>query len=70
MTTANNYCNVSLWINNDVGLYNFARDYARRYTRQRAAELVCEALAELGITHTPDGVKYSVSAIRAAMVGM
>lgn len=65
-----NFWNVSLWINNDEGLYNFAKDYARRYTRQRAAEEMLSALNEMGVTHTPDGVKYSVSAIRAAMVGM
>lgn len=67
-----NHWNVSLWINNDEGLYNMARDYLRssRYTREQAAEAMLDALSEIGITHTPDGAPYSKTTIRAAMRGM
>ena len=66
-----NHWNVSLWINNDEGLYNEARAFIRKCgSKQRAAERLYQVWSDHGVTHTPDGVKYSVSAIRAAMVGM
>lgn len=67
-----NHWNVSLWINNDEGLYRMAVDYARRrsVTKDRAAVLMLDALHEAGITHTPDGAKYTKTTIRAAMVEM
>ena len=74
--------NVSLWINNDEGLYRMAKDYIARTRyyvsfstngykpRDIAAQRMLEALERDGITHTPDGAKYSVTAIRNAMRGM
>lgn len=63
--------NVSLWINNDEGLYNEARRWVKRSdNRKEAAENFLESLRYMGITETPDGAKYSVTSIRAAMVGM
>lgn len=66
-----NHWNVSLWINNDEGLYNEARNFIRHYGNKKdAARMMFRAWADYGITHTPDGAPYSVSSIRAAMVGM
>lgn len=66
-----NHWNVSLWINNDEGLYNEARHCIRHSaTRQEAAEGMLAYLAMNGIDKTPDGAPYSVTTIRAAMVGM
>ncbi len=63
--------NVSLWINNDEGLYKLARYYARKSTnRADAAEGMLEQLNSGGIYETPDGAKYSKTSIRAAMVGI
>ena len=57
--------NVSLWINNDEGLYHLAPYCVRRGTRDEAAR---KLLAELP-SETPDGAKYSLSSVRAALVG-
>lgn len=65
------YWNVSLWISNDEGLYNMARDYIRRCkTKDAAARALVESLKECGIEKTPDGARYSYSAVRAALVGL
>ena len=67
-----NHWNVSLWINNDEGLYNMARDYVRayRYGKLPAAMAMLRDLQDMGVTKTPDGAPYSVSSIRAAMAGL
>lgn len=66
-----NHWNVSLWINNDEGLYRMALDCIRReHTRQQAAQAMLEWLSDVGYNVTPDGAPYSVSSIRAAMSGM
>lgn len=66
-----NHWNVSLWINNDEGLYNMARRAIRRNkTRLGAAVDMLRDLEDCGIEKTPDGAPYSTSSIRAAMVGM
>jgi hypothetical protein len=65
-----NHWNVSLWINNDEGLYRDACGFSRRHGKDKGAEMMLENLKQLGITKTPDGAPYSKSSIRAAMVGM
>lgn len=62
---------VSLWINNDEPLYRLAQRCVRRTrTREEAAALMLEDLQEGGITHTPDGARYSKHTIKKAMRGL
>jgi hypothetical protein len=69
-----NHWNVSLWINNDEGLYRMAQNYVlfkqRSYTRDQCAAAMLSELKDQDITHTPDGAPYTVTTIRAAMIGM
>ena len=66
-----NHWNVSLWINNDQGLYNMAKEYISVYrTRNIAAYAMLNSLHDSGKWFTPDSAPYSYSSVRAAMVGM
>lgn len=67
--------NVALWIANDEGLYNMAREYIRgarreRASRESAAEEMLSDLNVSGITHTPDGARYTKTSILHAMRGL
>jgi len=62
--------NQSLWISNDEGLYRKACHLVRVFNREDAASAMLEWLECAGISHTPDGVKWSKTGIRAAMVGL
>lgn len=66
-----NHWNVSLWINNDYGLYQQARYCVRSsMNKEAAARKMMETLKAEGVVKTPDGAPYSVSTIKAAMVEM
>ena len=69
-----NHWNVCLWINNDEGLYRLAKEsIAISDNRNHAAKLMLDYLINPefhSVSKTPDGAPYSVSSIRAAMVGM
>lgn len=64
------YWNVALWIGNDEGLYNAACQNIRRYGKDAAARIFVKDMADCGITETPDGAKYSISAVREALKGL
>ena len=66
-----NQWNVSLWINNDEGLYRMAKAAINRNRGKKDARYAA-AYDLLGLLpeKTPDGAPYSVTAIRAALVGM
>lgn len=66
-----NAWNVSLWINNDEGLYGMAkRQISYSETKDIAARNMLRDLVGCGMTHTPDGVPYTKTNIRLAMVDM
>jgi hypothetical protein len=62
-----NQWNVSLWLNNDEGMYNTMRECLKTSkTRRKAA---CRLQGMLP-AKTPDGARYSVVAILGAMEGL
>ena len=60
--------NQSLWLNNDEGLYRMAKECIEETANRDDA--VGMFLDCLGMSHTPDGVKWSKAGIRAGMQGM
>ena len=64
--------NVSLWINNDEGLYLHAQELLRgdKLPRKVAAKRMLQNLHDMRITQTPDGARYSAASIYSAMEGM
>lgn len=71
--------NVSLWIGNDEGLYLLALDHIARAKRDRrgvdrptdsALNIAARRLVADLPPRTPDGARYSVTAVRAALSGL
>ena len=62
-----NHWNVSLWINNHQGLYDWAQQLLNTHTKTQTAAIMANTLEGQA---TPDGVRYRFSSIRAALVGM
>jgi len=50
--------NVSLWIGNDEGLYEMAKEY-----RHRGYASFAENIREIGMLETPDGVSWTDSGL-------
>ena len=59
-----NAWNVALWINNDEGLYNWARESTREMGREKAARYLAQAMEG---ERTPDGAKYNYTCIYEAL---
>lgn len=59
-----NAWNVSLWINNDEGLYFRAVELAKQYGINKGARLM---FRELEGEKTPDGAVYNLTCVREAM---
>lgn len=62
-----NAWNVSLWINNDEGLYRRAYDLAQEHGVGKAARILTQ---ELEGQKTPDGATYNATCIREALRGI
>jgi hypothetical protein len=60
--------NVSMWLNNDESLYRLAVEFAREFGIAEGARLLYES--HLKGQSTPDGYRYSLTNVRAAMRGI
>ena len=62
--------NVALWLYNDEGLYNLAKDMLDQYeSKTKAADAILDSLHDLGITNKTNNAKYSREGIIEALRG-
>lgn len=61
-----NAWNVSLWLNNDEGLYRQTSALVRAHGIGKAARIMARNLSG---QRTPDGARFNPTAIRAALTG-
>ena len=59
---------IRLHIIGDKALLNEAREYRRNYGATRGAEIMLKSLNERGITHTPNGARYTKTSLRLALL--
>lgn len=60
--------NVALWIENDEGLYRLAKECLEGWHNpKRAAIDMMEVLADMEVTTTPDGVKFTKKRIKRTL---
>lgn len=59
-----NTWNVSLWINNDELLYREAYETVQKYGKVQGAKILYDRLKG---TKTPDGARYTLKGIKAAI---
>jgi hypothetical protein len=57
------YWNVALWLSNDELMYKFVCINLRFRTKDQVAQIIAA-----NFDKTPDGARYSKSAVRAALV--
>ena len=62
-----NEWNIVLWINNDEYIYKQAVDLVQKYGIKKTADIFWKHYKG---EKTPDGARYTLSAIRAALQGM
>jgi hypothetical protein len=68
-----NCWNVALWIANDEGLYNLARECKERNRpsgRAPSLQLATNRMLECLPARTPDGARYTFTAVRHALVDL
>ena len=56
--------NISMWMANDYGLYTKAVELSRQHGKEKAADVLFD---EIGGTKTPDGARFTRSAIRYSL---